>query len=326
MQHLSSFKYLTDPKVEDVLEEDWGVVFLGRAVGTPFIKALPPTDLSGDFSDVFRVTKPDESDAEDRAKTISARFKKSNGIFPTHCPPPVINLQEAKEGGFFQGSLWTFGKLVGHVSPVKGTSTVHALCDYTTLGMNYKELSMDMKTTSFVTMVTSFAKVFRGVLHSLPLRYRLNFVLDRPDIINATWSMYASDYRDSLEKFNDKVAQFFRIREARDDKEPVSFLDFMMISIYRSLVADVYRNDKHYPHFRTFVALAKERKDQFRTNPNVQLIYLYAMKRAHILGGVMEGFTKKFRPEVDQLLFDGGRKNPAYAKVKEVCEVFLFLV
>jgi len=279
LNHFKTFPFATESEVMSH-DEDWGVVVIGpetELVRANVLRICPEIPLPEKYEFAgFPIGKADEKDAMSKAKELLKKMQSKEPEFFMELGKVDVKLERGK------ATKWHYGTMNVKRAPIRRTVKLISVPGYQYARPGHGMTGTDALALKNFARDTGMVQILLAITAALPLGQRLT-LMEGPHglTLQEKWSI---------------------------DQGPVTFEDFVLLSMYRDLKSDYRHEERSFPHMKALLKHVAQHRDNY-TSPTVKVVLAYCAARISSQASLTDKMAKQFKKEIKSLVFSGSNKN-----------------
>lgn len=279
LQHFKTYPFATESDVVSH-EEDCGVVVIGpetELVRASLLRVCPEIPLPDKYEFAgLAVGKADEKDAMSKAKELLKKMQSKEPEFFMELGKVDLKIERGK------AMKWNYGTMTVKKSPIRRTVKLISVPGYQYARPGHNVTGTNLLALKNFGRDTGVVQILLAITAALPLGQRLS-LLEGPHglALQEKWSI---------------------------DQGPVTFEDFVLLSMYRDLKSDYRHEERSFPHLKGLLKHVSQHRDEYKS-PTVKVVLAYCAARVSSQAPSLDKMAQQFKKEIKSLVFSGGNKN-----------------
>lgn len=278
LRHFATYPFATESEVLSY-DEDCGVVVIGpeaELVRASLLRVCPEIPLPDKYEFAgLAVGKADEKDAMSKAKELLKKMQSKEPEFFMELGKVDLKIERGK------ATKWNYGTMTVKKSPIRRTVKLISVPGYHYARPGHNAPETGLLALKTFARDTGVVQALLAITAALPLGQRLRLIEGPHGLaLQEKWSI---------------------------DQGPVTFEDFVLLSMYRDLKSDYRHEERSFPHLRALLKHVAQHRDEFKS-PSVKVVLAYCAARISSQAPSLDKMAAQFKKEIKSLLFSGGNK------------------
>ncbi len=279
LHHFKTYPFATESEVVSH-DEDWGAVVIGpetELVRASMLRVCPEIPLPDKYEFAgLAVGKADEKDAMSKAKELLKKMQSKEPEFFLELGKIDLKIERGK------AMKWHYGTMTVKRSPIRRTVKLISVPGYQYARPGHNVSGTNLLSLKNFARDTGVVQILLSITAALPLSHRLSLIEGPTGLaLSEKWSI---------------------------DQGPVTFEDFVLLSMYRDLKSDYRHEERSFPHLKALLKHVAQHRDEFKS-PAVKVVLAYCAARIASQASLTDKMAKQFKKEIKSLVFSGSNKH-----------------